>query len=197
MKGKFFSFEGIDGSGKTTVSKKIFNKMKTENKKIVLTQEPTKSYLGKMVDTIVEEKLDPITIALAFTADRNEHVKKIRKWLDEGMIVLCDRYIDSTYAYQAVQLDTKISNPLKWLQQIHKPFYLKPDVTFLFVLEPSVAISRIKRAYSTFEDIDFLTQVQNKYVKIASLDKRFMVLDATKNIDELVDSCIATIAAHI
>jgi len=81
---------------------------------VIWTKEPTDGWIGKAVDRAVEEKKDAVTTALLFSADRNEHVKEIKKLIDEGKIVICDRYADSTISYQAVNL-SGVDSPIEWL----------------------------------------------------------------------------------
>ena len=150
MKGKFFTFEGIDGSGKTTISKMVYEELR-KKWDVVLTKEPTESWLGKGVERAVEQKKDAITISLLFMADRNEHIRKMCEWIEGEKIVLCDRYADSTFAYQSAHLTTKIDSPLEWLKKIHTPFFFKPDKTFLFLLNPTIAISRIGKRKKALE----------------------------------------------
>ena len=111
MTGKFITFEGIDGSGKTTISREVYKLLQKKNKDIILTREPTDTWRGEMITKAIEENCHPLTIALTFMADRNEHVIQIRKWLEKKSIVLCDRYMDSTFAYQTTQLSQNIKNP--------------------------------------------------------------------------------------
>ncbi|RLF44774.1 MAG: dTMP kinase [Thermoplasmata archaeon] len=191
MRGKFFTFEGIDGSGKTTISKMVYEELK-KKWDVVLTKEPTDSWLGKSVERAVEEGKDAITISLLFMADRKEHVKEIHEWIGEGNIVLCDRYMDSTFAYQSAHLCHIMDNPLEWLERVHAPFFLKPDKTFLFLIEPSIAISRIKRKKSFFENITFLKKVQEYYI-LLSKEERFIKLDATESKEKLKEKCIEKI----
>ena len=192
MRGKFFTFEGIDGSGKTTISKMVYEELR-KKWDVVLTKEPTDSWLGKSVEKAIEEKKDAITISLLFMADRNEHLKDIHKWIEEGKVVLCDRYMDSTFAYQSAHLDDVMDNPLRWLKGVHAPFFIKPDKTFLFIIEPSKAISRIKERKKTFfENESFLEKVQEYYL-VLSKEKRFVKLDATKSKEELKEKCIKRI----
>jgi dTMP kinase len=188
----FVTFEGIDGSGKSTISRKVYERIKTK-KDAILTQEPTKNWLGRIVNRAIMEGTDPITIALSFMADRNEHVKKIRRWLKEGKIVICDRYADSTFAYQGAQLEGKVGEPLKWLKLVHEPFYYEPDLTFLLIIDPEIALKRIRRKYTPFEKKEFLEKVQENYLNLAKKNQRFVKLDATKGIDELVDECLEVI----
>lgn len=134
-----------------------------------------------------------MTTALLFSADRNEHVKEIKKLIDEGKIVICDRYADSTISYQAVNL-SGVDSPIEWLKRIHAPFYLKPDLTFLFILKPEIAIERIKdRELSPFEKASFLEKVQENYIKIADAEKRFIKLDATESKEKLKEKCLKII----
>ncbi len=187
MKGKLITFEGIDGSGKTTIVN-ILGKMV---KNSVVTYEPTNSWLGKSVKKAMNEQKNAITIALLFLADRNEHIKEIKKWIEEGKIVLCDRYIDSTIAYQIEHLKKIIKNPEKWIKNTHEPFLLKPDLTFLFVLPVNVAIKRIgNRKKTIFEKKEFLERVQKNYIKIAEDEKdRFVIIDANKSKEEVANEC--------
>jgi dTMP kinase len=190
MTGHFITFEGIDGSGKTTISQEVYSRLRKKKREIILTREPTDTWRGAMVTKAIEENCNPLTIALLFMADRNEHVVQIRRWLEKKSIVLCDRYMDSTFAYQTVQLSQEMKNPLLWLQTIHHLFYLEPDLTFLFVIEPQKALQRINRKRSAFEKKDFLERVQKNYLALTNNDKRFIILDATLSIEELTKRCI-------
>lgn len=189
MKGKLITFEGIDGSGKTTISKLLYEKLRNI-KEAILTAEPTETWLGKAVRKALEENRDAITIAFLFMADRNEHVKKIKKWLNEGKIVICDRFADSTFAYQKEHLG--IRNPEKWLYKIHEPFLIKPNITFLLIIEPKKALERIDhRKLIIYEDEKFLRKVQDNYLKIAEKEKdRFYIVNAEKNKEEIVKECL-------
>ena len=110
---KFISFEGIDGCGKSTILQLVYKKLKSNGYDVISTFEPTNSWIGKFVQKCIETEEDPFLTAFTFIADRIEHCKKIRKWLDEGKIVLCDRYAESTYAYQGVQLDSLLKNSIR------------------------------------------------------------------------------------
>jgi len=190
----FVTFEGIDGSGKSTISKLVFKKLKSEGYDVVYTFEPTNTFLGKYVQKCIETKTDPYITAFAFIADRFEHCKKIIKWLVEGKIVLCDRYAESTYAYQAAQMEEEVKNPIKWLKELSQDRIIVPDRTYLFLINPKDAIARITNRESLipFEKEAFLEKVNNNYVKLA-IGKRFKKLDATKSIDELVEICVTDI----
>ncbi len=187
MKGKLITFEGIDGSGKTTIAKLLHEKL---GDKAVLTAEPTDSWIGKSVKRALEEKRDGITIALLFMADRNEHIKEIKNWMKEGKIVICDRFIDSTFAYQKEHLGIK--NAEEWIREVHQPFFIKPDLTFLLYIEPEKAIERIKdRKLTLYEYVDFLKKVQNNYIEIAKKEQeRIFIINAEKEKEKIVEECM-------
>ena len=186
----FVTFEGIDGSGKSTISKLVYKKLKSEGYDVVLTFEPTDTWIGKCVQKCIETNTDPSVTALAFIADRFDHCKKIKKWLEKGKIVLCDRYAESTYAYQGAQMQDLIDNPIKWLKELSKNHVVIPDRTFIFVIDPKISLARIKNRENLipFEKISFLENVHKNYLKL-SVGKHFMKVDATKTIQELVDIC--------
>ena len=187
----FITFEGIDGSGKSTVSKKVYTKLKSEGLDVVLTFEPTDTFIGKCVQRFIKEEKDPFSTAFTFIADRIEHCKKINNWLNSNKIVLCDRYSESTYAYQGAQMKEIINKPIKYLKDLSDNRIIIPDLTFVFLIEPEKAIKRIQNRDELipFEKLDFLKKVHKNYV-ILSNGKRFVKLDATKTVDELVNICI-------
>jgi len=187
MQGKFITFEGIDGSGKTTIAKLLHEKL---GEKSVFTFEPTESWIGKSVLRAMEEKKDAITIALLFMADRNEHIKEIKRWISQGKIVICDRFIDSTFAYQKEHLGMK--NAEEWLKKIHSPFMILPDITFLLHISPEKALKRIEgRKHAVYEYKEFLQKVQENYMEMALKEKeRFVVINADKGKEEVVEECM-------
>lgn len=190
----FVTFEGIDGSGKSTISKLVYKKLKSQGHNVVLTYEPTDSWIGKVVQKCIETKTDPYITAFTFIADRIEHCKKIIKWLETGKIVICDRYAESTYAYQGAQMQDLIDNPIKWLKELSNDRILLPDRTYIFDINPNEALARIQNRNNLipFERINFLEKVHKNYLILAK-GKRFLKIDATKTIDELVYICLKDI----
>lgn len=187
---RFVTFEGIDGSGKSTISRLVYNKLRSDGYDVVLTFEPTDSTIGKFVQKCIKTGGDPFVTAFTFIADRIQHCRQIKQWLDDGNIVLCDRYAESTYSYQGAQLEGDIKNPIKWLQELSEDHILVPDRTFLFVIHPKKSLARIKDRDELipFEHLSFLEKVHKNYLAV-SKGKRFLRLDATKKIDELVSIC--------
>jgi len=186
----FVTFEGIDGSGKSTISKLVYDKLKSEGYDVVLTYEPTDTEIGKYVQKCIKTQTDPFVTTFTFIADRIQHCKQIKQWMDEGKIVLCDRYAESTYSYQGAQLESHVKNPIKLLQELSENRILTPDRTFLFVINPKESLARIQHRDELipFERFSFLEKVHNNYLGL-SKGKRFLKLDATKKIDELVNIC--------
>ena len=103
-KGSLITFEGIEGSGKTTQINKVFNFLKKKNIKVIKTREPGGTKISEKIRKIIINDLknneDNLTELLLLFASRSNHFKKISDYIKKGYIVLCDRYIDSTYVYQ-------------------------------------------------------------------------------------------------
>ncbi|MDD3024688.1 MAG: dTMP kinase, partial [Syntrophomonadaceae bacterium] len=118
-----------------------------------------------------------------FTADHAEHLAKlIKPALENGKIVISDRYSDSRYAYQGITLKTHLENPLEWVKDLHRSWTIVPDLTFLFDIRPEISIERCgKRGeQSKFEKLEFLRGVREIFLKLAADDpERFIVIDAS------------------
>ena len=186
----FVTFEGIDGSGKSTILKLVYEQLKSQGYDVISTYEPTDSWMGKLVQRCIETNTDPFVTVFTFVADRIEHGKQIQSWIDDDKIVLCDRYEESTYAYQGVQLQDAIKDSVPWLKELTKDRIPVPDITFLFVIDPKKALDRIQNRDNLipFERLFFLEQVHKNYIRLA-FEERFYKLDATKSIEELVETC--------
>lgn len=193
---RFVTFEGIDGSGKSTISQLVYKKLQSNGYDVVLTVEPTDSRIGRFVQECIRTQSDPFITSFTFIADRIQHCRQIQRWLDEGKIVLCDRYAESTYAYQGAQLEPQLKDPLKWLQELSNERILVPDRTFLFVIDTKTSLARIQHRTELipFERLAFLEKVHANYLKVCK-GKRFLRLDATKTKEELTDLCYQDILA--
>ena len=166
---QFITFEGIDGSGKSTISRGVYEKLCSEGYDVVLTYEPTDTMIGEYVQQCIKTQSDPFVTAFAFIADRIQHCKQIKGWLDDGKIVLCDRYAESTYAYQGAQLEKDMANAIKWLKDLSKNKFPIPDRTYIFLIEPEESLKRIQNRNNLipFEKLSFLKKVHNNYIKLA------------------------------
>ncbi|MEM2933947.1 MAG: dTMP kinase [Halobacteria archaeon] len=189
------TFEGIDGSGKTTLSRRVAEKLKDRN--AILTSEPTSFWTGEVVKLAIASKIDPLVELFLFIADHAEHVSRfIRPAINEGKLVISDRYSDSRLAYQGAMLEGVILNPIEWIRSIQDEFSEAPNLTFLLDLEPERALARlqIRDNKTKFEKIELLKKVRENYLSLARREpKRFIVLDATKSIEELEQAVLAEI----
>ncbi len=174
------TIEGIDGSGKSTLLARLRELLADLDP--LFTREPGATWVGESVRRAIAERMDPITEALLFCADHAAHIDTlIRPALNEGRLIISDRYADSRFAYQPVVLDGVIPDPLSWLRRIHEGWTIRPDRTFLLVLPVEDAVSRLgpekKREY--FENAAILSRVQENYLGLAAADpSRFVIVDA-------------------
>lgn len=196
MIGHFITFEGIEGSGKTTQVKRAEEYLKTSGYLVLRTYEPGATRVGELIRQILLEKNDnpiplhPITELLLFSADRTQHLREvILPALVQGITVLCDRYIDSTTAYQGGGRGINF----ELINQIHKVATLGvyPNRTYLLDLPVEVGLQRISERGNALdrletEDIGFHQKIREWFLRIAQQDPhRVMVIDATKSEDEI------------
>lgn len=193
FKGLFFSFEGIDGSGKSTVIKKIYESLKKDYS-VEITREPggNVSSSEKIRDILLNNLLEPETEALLFAASRTEHTKKfIIPSLEQGKIVLSDRYIDSSLVYQGVGRDIGIKEIEKINDFGIKGF--RPDYVFYFDIDLNTSLKRTKNnnrsnnimddeAYKMKDKIHLGFSFINKKYK-----KNHIIIDASKPLNDVVE----------
>lgn len=169
----FLTFEGPEGCGKTTHSKKLKFFLEGLGKAVLLTQEPGGTQLGQKIRALLlnpENVLDETTEVYLFAADRSEHVTKIiLPALAEGKIVISDRYVDSTIAYQIG--GRKLPEDLvRYLNMVSSKGVI-PDLTILLDVSPEIGLARArqKNIADRFEkeEIDFHQRVREKYLEIA------------------------------
>jgi len=188
---RFITFEGIDGSGKTTVIEKIASSLRRKGYTVKITREPTDSWVGKCVQQCIATHTDPTVTAFTFISDRIIHGKEISTWKETYDIILCDRYAESTYAYQGAQLQKEMTDPVQWLKDLSKNRFPLPDKTFLFDISPEEAMNRIqdRDELIPFEKVTFLTNVRKHYLRLAT-EERFIIIDATDPIETIVQHCL-------
>lgn len=178
--------EGIDGCGKSTVSKAVADWFGPET---VLTREPTDSWLGRAVREGSSEEVSPYLDALLFMADRANHTLEIAGHLDNGRVVVCDRYYHSTVAYQTAFLNRKaLGDNFDWLLEANTKISIHPDLTLLLTVDPEEALGRIgdRGELSRFEKADFLGEVQDNYLRLAGIDQTIISIDASRPMEEVV-----------
>ena len=192
MKGRLITFEGIDGSGKSTIAKIVYEKLIKENLKVILDCEPTNTWLGDAVKKGYNENISKYTEAFLFMADRATHVLEIKNLLNNNKMVFLDRYYDSTIAYQSVNLKELLNekgiDSFEWLVELNKTFTIKPDLTFLFVIDPKISLERVtaRGKHTKFEKLEYLKNVQKMYLKLAENEYRFIKINAEKSIESIV-----------
>ena len=195
MKGKFIVFEGIDGSGKTTQIEMLEKRLKDEGKKVFRTAEPTDAPSGKALREALSGavKRPPTELAALFLLDRITHnvdkEKGIKKLLDEGYFIICDRYYYSSLAYQGSEIDGD------WVARINLecPDIEAPDVCVFLDLSPDEAIERISKNRETteiYEKKEKLADVRQKYFKVFEKLKgrdNIKVVDASGSPEEVAE----------
>ena len=193
----FIVFEGIEGSGKSYQAKILYKKLKRKFKNIILTREPGGTKGAEIIRKIILKdyfekdkkiKFDEYTDTLLYLAARNEHVKnKILPAIKKRKIIICDRFTDSTIAYQVY--GKKVS--LAFINNIHKKILdnIKPDLIFILKVKKQSFIKRLKKRktrnrYDNFPT-KFYLKAQKSFLKISSNKSRYIVLDSSKNTTEL------------
>tara|TARA_Y100000591_G_scaffold289932_1_gene275365 strand:- start:6133 stop:6777 length:645 start_codon:yes stop_codon:yes gene_type:complete len=197
-------FEGVEGCGKSYQSKKLFNKLRKHNIKTLLTREPGGTKSAELIRNLIlkdyfssskKEKFDKYTDTLLYLAARNEHIKnKIKPALKKKKVVICDRFIDSTIAYQVYGKKVK----LKFIEDIHKVILdgVKPNLTFILKVSPRSSKTRLlkrklKNRYDNFPQ-SFYDKAQKSFLKIGKNKKNYIILDSSKN-DQFLEKKIFNI----
>jgi len=197
-KGLFVTFEGIEGSGKSYQSKKLYKNLKKKNISVSLTREPGGTVGAERIRDLIlndyfhpksREQFHKDTDTLLYLAARNEHVKnKIIPDINKKKIVICDRFIDSTTAYQVY--GKKVNKGL--IQSVHKYILngVQPNLTFILKVNISKAMQRLgkrkkKNRYDKFSK-KFYSKVQNAFIKIAKTNKhKYIVLNNSNDTTEI------------
>jgi dTMP kinase len=189
--GRLITFEGIEGCGKSTLAKELYEYLKSKNYKVIFTREPGGGKLGEKIREILlsnEFEIPDYSELFLFLASRYEHTKNvIIPKLKEGYIVISDRYMDSTIAYQGYgrKIDLKLLEKLNEIATLG----IKPDLTFLIDLPEEISFNRLKdkildRIES--EEIEFYKRVRFGYIEIARNEPlRFIILDGTMELQTL------------
>ncbi len=192
-KGIFISFEGIEGSGKTKQSRLLYEYLRKSGYKVILTGEPGGTQIGlKIRDLLLSvenRKMTPVSELLLYNASRSQHIKEvILPALKKGFIVITDRFIDSTKAYQGYGrgIDLKL---IEFLEKIVTED-IRPDLTLLLDLDVKIGLKRNRGINKTdrleLEDVKFHKRVREGYLKIAAKElERIKLIDATESIEEI------------
>jgi len=203
----FITFEGPEGSGKTTIANKIVEILKERNLPVLYTREPGGSEIAEQIRKILLKRnnteMDKLTEALLFAASRRQHLaEKVLPALNNNQIVICDRFIDSSLAYQGYARDIGIDKVMNI--NLFATEGMLPDLTIYFDIESEVGLARIsqdnKREVNRLdlERLEFHKKVRNGYLKLLDLyPERIKKIDASKTVDEVVDECLEIIEKYI
>lgn len=193
MRGLFISIEGPDGSGKSTQIENIKKFFEGKNIDIVFTREPGGTPIGESIREIILDnkfsEMDPMTEAMLYAASRAQHVAQvIRPALEQGKVVVCDRFVDSSLAYQGFGRGLGESVSVINSYAIGE---CMPDVTFLMKLDPNVGKHRIEENRENqdrleHEKLAFHNKVYKGYLKLEKqYPERIVGIDASMGIDEI------------
>jgi len=189
----FIVFEGVEGCGKSFQSKKLYQKLKKNNIQTILTREPGGTKSAELIRNLIlkdyfkkskKEKFNKYTDTLLYLAARNEHIlNKIKPALKKKQVVICDRFIDSTTAYQVY--GKKVNN--NFIKSIHNQILgkLKPNLTFILKVSIKSSKKRLskrksKNRYDNFPQ-SFYNKAQKSFLKIAKNKKNYFILDSSAN----------------
>ncbi|MEM3827664.1 MAG: dTMP kinase [Conexivisphaerales archaeon] len=178
----FITFEGIDGSGKSTQAKLLKDHLLSLGYNVFLTAEP----FNQNIRNILPKITDPYMEFFLLMADRVEHQKEIKKYLNQGYIVISDRYHDSSFAYQGYGrgVDTSLISLSAYFSKI-----LFPDITFLIDIPADEALRRMKENHR-MDALDekyanYLDYIRKGFLFLSQKDSRFVVIDGNRDKDEV------------
>lgn len=188
MRGLLIAFEGVDGAGKTTQAKRLVRWISEKGVEAQYTREPTQSSLGKTLRNMAYRgNVDARVEALLFAADRLIHLRRvIEPLLERGVIVVSDRYLHSSLAYQSVT-----TGDWRWVEEINR-FARRPDLGLLLDLDPEIGLRRLRRKRTKFEDIDFLNMVRERYLEYVKRGE-LVKINAERNPDEIFSEIVKVV----
>lgn len=205
-KGLFIVFEGGEGSGKSTILDKIYNWLQEENLDCIKTREPGGIKISEQIRSVILDsrntEMDGRTEALLYAAARRQHlVEKVIPALKEGKIVLCDRFLDSSLAYQGFARGLGIDE----IYEINK-FAIEdnfPDISIFFDLEPRIGLERINKNKNRevnrldLEEIEFHNKVREGYTILLRRNNNMVRIDASKSINEVFEDVKGIIKEYL
>ena len=206
VKGKFISFEGPDGSGKTSVLKTLTRYLDAKGIDYILTREPGGSPIAEKIREVIlntsHTEMDYRTEALLYAASRRQHLlETIIPALEQGKLVITDRFVDSSLAYQGIARDLPVEEV--WaINQFAIQGHL-PDLTLLIDIPAEEGLDRIYNAQGTRqfdrldrEDLIFHEKVRQAYLEMAENNPRFVKIDGKQTIEEVAEECYIVLQEH-
>ncbi len=203
MPGLFITFEGGEGSGKTTIAKKVKEILEQEGYKVTLTREPGGVEIAEKIRDIIHDikytNMDKKTEALLYAASRRQHlVEKVLPALDQGQIVICDRFVDSSMVYQGIGRGIGVDEVYE--MNLFATENILPQRTIFFDVLPEIGLQRV---YSNkdreinrldLENIEFHQKVYQGYLSICDkFPERIVKIDASQDIDSVLSQALSMI----
>lgn len=208
MQGKLITIEGLDGAGKTTVIKNVLKRLANHSElEFVYTREPGGNQIAEQIrEVILNQKnsnMDAVTETLLYAAARRQHlIEDIKPMLEQGKIVICDRFVDSSIAYQGVGRDVGYDK----VKQINDLIIdeIKPDLTLYFEIEPEIGLKRISDHRIDEvnrldkEEVNFYKKVAQGYHQLIKNDpERFEIINAEQPIQNTEDDVIVVLLSYL
>lgn len=203
----FITVEGPEGSGKSSVCRRIYEKLLELGYDVILTREPGGTPISEAIRDVILNKentsMDGRTEALLYAASRRQHlIEKVWPALKEGKIVLCDRYLDSSLAYQGGARGLGVDEILNINMFATEGTF--PDLTLLFDIEPELGLARIARNQNRevnrldLEKIDFHKSVRETFLSLSRrFSNRFEVVDASLTFDEVFKNALQVVLKRL
>lgn len=211
MSGLFIVLEGCEGSGKTTIANYLVDRLSKEGYQIIYTREPGGVKISEQIRSIILDvnntEMDPRTEAILYAACRRQHlVEKIIPALNENKIVICDRYIDSSLAYQGYARGLGMNN-IKQLNSFaigkedNSSFYI-PDLSIYLDIDPELGLSRVFARNDGLnrldqEELKFHQDVRKGYLTVYNLENYMEMVDASRELSEVEDDVYNLVSSLI
>ncbi len=208
LSGKLFTFEGSEGSGKSTQIELLADELAGMGHEVVVTREPGGTEIGEeirhlLIHNSAGEDMSPETELLLFAAARAQLVREVViPGLEAGKIILCDRFLDSTTVYQGAARSIS-SDPVSYINRFAAAS-ITPDLTFILDVPAEESMARVKRRITGLpdrmerENVDFYKKVREGYLLLArSLPERFYVVDGTRELKVNQEDILKTVLEHI
>lgn len=191
----FITFEGGEGTGKTTQINILKKYLEDQGLEVIITREPGGVISAENIRAVIfDNEIDPITETMLYAAARREHyIKKIKPALDAGKIVICDRFIDSSIVYQGIVRGVGVD----LVENINKYAInnVEPDLTIFFDLDSETGLKRVSLRNEQMnrfdkESLDFHLKVRKGYNLLSKTRNRFVLIDASKSIEDVTKQII-------
>ena len=182
--GLLIAVEGIDGSGKTTQAKRLVRWLRERGVSAQYTREPTDGQIGRILKAMaLRRRVNPYLEALLFAADRLQHLERtIEPLLSKGYVVVSDRYLHSSLAYQAAT-----TGDPEWVRELNK-HARKPDLALLLDVKPQIGLRRIRRKRrSRFEQVELLEKIRENYLRMVERGELLLV-DASRDAETVSET---------